>query len=70
MYTLLETGVHKKKHVRYLAAIKTRASELLGRPAVPGVDYVNSEVVHCANLKGNMGCQRLLGPVSGCISGG
>jgi hypothetical protein len=33
--------------VRYWSCIRNRASELLGRPAVPGVDYALSEVVHC-----------------------
>lgn len=51
MYTFLETGVHKKKHVRYLAAIRKRAKEILGRPVEPGKDYVNSEVVHCKSKR-------------------
>jgi uracil-DNA glycosylase len=37
-----------------VAAIRKRASQLLGRPAVPGADYVNSAVVHCKS-KGEHG---------------
>ncbi len=47
IYTLLESGSHKKKYVRYLAAIRKLAKEILGRSVEPGKDYVNSEVVHC-----------------------
>ena len=54
IYTLLESGNHKKKYVRYLAAIRKRAEELLGRRVKPGEDYVNSEVVHCKS-KGESG---------------
>lgn len=31
----------------YWSEIKNRASEILGRPAVPGRDYALTEVVHC-----------------------
>ena len=57
IYTLLETGDHKKKYVRYLAAIRKRAKEILGRPVEPGRDYVNSEVVHCKS-KGEYGVKK------------
>lgn len=46
-YTLLQTGEHKERWVRYWAAVRRRAGELLGRDATPGVDYAISEVVHC-----------------------
>lgn len=35
------------KPVRYWASIRNRAGELLARPAMPGKDYVLSEIVHC-----------------------
>ena len=35
------------KPVRYWAGIRNRAGELLARPAIPGKDYVLSEIVHC-----------------------
>jgi hypothetical protein len=45
----------KKNWVRYWAAVRRRAAELLGtRGAVPGVDYAMSEVVHCKS-KGETG---------------
>lgn len=34
-------------YVRFWASIKARADEALGRPSVPGVDYVSTEIVHC-----------------------
>jgi hypothetical protein len=37
------------KYVSYWGSCKSRASELLGRPAVPGDDYALSEVVHCGS---------------------
>lgn len=36
-----------KSWVRYWAACRARATELLGRAAVPGSDFALSEVVHC-----------------------
>jgi hypothetical protein len=51
IYTLLENGNHKKNYVRYLASIRKRTEEILGRKAVPGEDYVNSEVIHCKSKK-------------------
>lgn len=48
---LLQDGTHKRQWVRYWAAIRKRAGELLGRPAEPGLDYATSEVVHCKSLK-------------------
>lgn len=35
------------RSVAFLAAVRRRASELLERPAVPGIDYCLTEVVHC-----------------------
>lgn len=35
------------RHVVFWSAARMRASELLGRPALAGDDYVMSEVVHC-----------------------
>ena len=52
----IEGGTHLRgadglvgKYVSYWGSCKTRASELLGRPAVPGHDYALSEVVHCGS---------------------
>ena len=50
-YPLLRTGEHKERWVRYWAAVRRRAGELLGREAVPGVDYAMSEVVHCKSAR-------------------
>jgi hypothetical protein len=36
-------------YVAYWGSCKARASELLGRPAVVGVDYALTEVVHCSS---------------------
>lgn len=48
LYVLCKDGNHSTKWVRYWAATRKRAAELLGRNSVePGVDYVISEVVHC-----------------------
>ena len=33
--------------VRYWSSIQNRAEELLGRKAIPGIDYALSEIVHC-----------------------
>ena len=33
--------------VRFWAAVRARASELLGRLAIPGFDYAITEIVHC-----------------------
>lgn len=33
--------------VRYWGSIQRRATELWGRPAIPGKDYALSEIVHC-----------------------
>jgi hypothetical protein len=35
------------KSVNYWSSIKKRAEELLGREAIPGKDYCNTELVHC-----------------------
>jgi hypothetical protein len=37
------------KYVAYWGSCKSRASELLGRPAEPGRDYALTEVVHCGS---------------------
>lgn len=42
---LLDGG--RSRAVAFLAAIRNRASELLGAPAVPGRDYALTEIVHC-----------------------
>jgi hypothetical protein len=53
-------GIHEGTHLRaadgevgdyiaYWGSCKARASELLGRPARPGVDYALTEVVHCGS---------------------
>lgn len=50
---LLVDGTHggSRSWVRYWAACRARATELLGRPAVPGVDFAISEVVHCKSKR-------------------
>jgi len=48
------------KHVQYWASCKARATELLGYPAKPGIDYAMTEVVHC-------GSQREIGVRSAAI---
>ena len=37
--------------VPYWSCIRNRAAELLGREAVPGVDYAISEIVHCKSIR-------------------
>jgi hypothetical protein len=37
------------RYVAYWGSCKARASELFGRPAVVGVDYALTEVVHCGS---------------------
>jgi hypothetical protein len=55
LYILLRDGSHKANWVRYWAAIRQRAAELLGRPDVrPGIDYAMSEIVHCKS-RGEVG---------------
>jgi len=46
---LLVDGTHGKRSssVRFWAACRARATEILGRAARPGVDFAISEVVHC-----------------------
>jgi hypothetical protein len=41
------------KVVQYWSCIRNRAAELLGREAVPGVDYTLSEIVHCKSVGEN-----------------
>ena len=45
-----QDGTWSKK-VRFWTAIRNRATELLGRPAHPEIDYVMTEVVHCKSKK-------------------
>jgi hypothetical protein len=49
----IEDGVreHGKRATAFWAAVKLRAHELLGRPPLPGSDYVLTEVVHCKSRK-------------------
>jgi len=53
-------GIHDGTHLRaadgavgdyvaYWGSCKARASELLGRPTRPGIDYALTEVVHCGS---------------------
>jgi hypothetical protein len=44
---LLRSDGIQGKSVRYWSSIKKRAEELLGREAIPGKDYCNTELVHC-----------------------
>lgn len=47
---LQKNGTYRKHAVRFWAAVRGRAAELLGVPKEkvrPGIDYVLSEVVHC-----------------------
>ena len=37
------------KYISYWGSCKSRASELVGRPARPGLDYALTEVVHCGS---------------------
>ena len=39
------------KPVKYWSGIKNRAGELLARPAIPGKDYLLSEIVHCKSRR-------------------
>jgi hypothetical protein len=48
--SLNSDGSYGKK-VYFWSAVKRRAEELLDRDAIPGHDYVLSEVVHCKSLK-------------------
>ena len=50
LYPLLKNGEYKKDHVRYWAAVRKIACELLGKDKKnirPGEDYALTEVVHC-----------------------
>jgi len=47
---LLRNG-KRSQSVRYWASIRNRASELLGRNALPGIDYCLTELVHCKSVK-------------------
>lgn len=44
-FKLLKDG--RSSSVKYWSSIRNRASELLGREAVPGTDYCVTELVHC-----------------------
>lgn len=37
--------------VRFWAAVRQRAAEILGRPATPGADFALTELVHCKSTK-------------------
>jgi hypothetical protein len=54
IYTVLPDGSRSKNWVRYWAAVRARAGELLGREATPGRDYALTEVVHCKS-RGELG---------------
>jgi hypothetical protein len=45
--SLLKDGRYAEKTSHFRAEVASRAGELLGRKARPGVDYVLTEVVHC-----------------------
>ncbi len=47
-----------KDWVRFWASAKARASEALGRPAIPGRDYAMTEVVRCKSVEeyGGLDC--------------
>lgn len=49
-YTLRRHGTHYRRGVQFWASVRNRAGELLDRDAIPGVDYVMSEVVHCKSV--------------------
>ena len=51
LYPLRQDGTHYKEWVRFWAAVRRRAVELLMRDDVrPGLDYALSEVVHCKSF--------------------
>jgi hypothetical protein len=53
-FSLGQDGTHSKEWVRFWAAVRQRAAELLVKPASdvrPGIDYAMSEVVHCKSRK-------------------
>lgn len=56
---LLNKNGTRGKSVRYWSSIKKRAEELLGRIAVPGIDYCNTELVHCKSA-GQIGVKSAL----------
>jgi len=45
--TILLKNGKRGKSVHYWTSVKNRATELLGRTAIPGADYCNTELVHC-----------------------
>jgi len=51
IYTVLSDGQRNANWVRYWAAARARAEELLGRRAEPGRDYALTEVVHCKSRR-------------------
>jgi hypothetical protein len=57
-YALTKNGTYQRA-TPYWAEIQNRASELLGREAVPGIDYAISEIVHCKS-KNNIGVDEAL----------
>jgi hypothetical protein len=50
-------GSFSPQWVRYWAACRARATELLGREARPGIDYALTEAVHCKS-RGEVGVAR------------
>lgn len=60
-------GTHAPGWVRFWAAVRARASELLGRSAIAGFDYAISEIVHCKSdsevgVSAAEGCSRPADP--------
>lgn len=49
-YALKSDGT-RLKATPYWAETRNRASELLGRTAIPGIDYALTEVVHCKSAR-------------------
>ncbi len=47
IYPVLPGGKRRNSWVRYWAFVRSHATRLLGRAALPGVDYAVTEVVHC-----------------------
>jgi hypothetical protein len=52
LYPLMRGGSHRKESVRFWAAVRARAAELItDREVRPGIDYAISEVVHCKSTE-------------------
>ena len=50
-YPRLSSGQYRSKAVRYWSSIRKRATELFGRDAMAGTDYVMTEIVHCKSQR-------------------